>query len=89
VAEFALDRFGRPFAPMEIVKIAACICSGSLNRPVPKSLGRKDEFICSEYAARCFKAVGIDIEWDGLGFIAPADFARDPNTRAIAHIKTR
>jgi hypothetical protein len=33
--------------------------------------------------------VGIEIPWDGLGFIAPADFARDPKTRAIAQIKTR
>jgi hypothetical protein len=56
---------------------------------MPKSLCPKDEFICSEYVARCLKAVGIDIEWDGLGFIAPADFARGPNTRAIAQLKTR
>lgn len=89
LAEFAVDRFGQPFAPMEIAKIGARICLGSLNRPMPKSLGPKDEFICSEYAARCFKAVGIEIEWDGLGFIAPADFARDPHTRAIAQIKTQ
>jgi hypothetical protein len=89
LAEFAVDRFGEPFAPMEIAKIGARICLGALNRPMPKSLGPKDEFICSEYAARCFRAVGIEIEWDGLGFIAPADFARDPHTRAIAQIKTR
>jgi hypothetical protein len=73
---------------MEIVKIAARICLGSLNRTMPKSLGPRNEFICSEYAAKCFKAVGIEIVWDGLGFIAPADFALDPNTRAIAQFKT-
>jgi hypothetical protein len=32
--------------------------------------------------------VGIDIPWDGLGFIAPADFALDPQVRAIAQFKT-
>jgi len=89
LATFAVDRFGQPFAAMEIARIGARICLGSLNRTMPKSLGPKDAFICSEYAAKCFKAVGIEIEWDGLGFIAPADFARDPNTRAIAQFKTR
>jgi hypothetical protein len=89
LADFAVDRFGQPFAGAEILKIAARICFGSLNRKMPKSLGPKDEFICSEYAAKCFEAVGIEILWDGLGFIAPADFARDPKTRAIAQFKTR
>ena len=56
---------------------------------MPKFLGSKNEFICSEYAARCFEAVGIEILWDGLGFIAPSDFAKDPKTRAIAQFKTR
>lgn len=89
LADFAVDRFGQPFAAMEILKIAARICVGSLHRKMPKSLGPKNEFICSEYAAKCFEAVGIEILWDGLGFIAPADFARDPKTRAIAQFKTR
>jgi len=89
LAKFAVDRFGQPFAAMEIVKIAARICLGSLHRTMPKSMGPRDEFICSEYAAKCFDAVGIEIQWDGLGFIAPADFARDPHTRALAQFKTR
>ena len=89
LADFAVDRFGQPFAGLEILKIAARICLGSLDRKMPKAMGPKNEFICSEYAAKCFHAVGIEIEWDGLGFIAPADFARDPKTRAIAQFKTR
>ena len=89
LADFAVDRFGQPFAAFEILKIAARICIGSLDRKMPKMLGPKNEFICSEYVERCFEAVGIEIQWDGLGFIAPADFARDPKTRAIAQFKTR
>jgi hypothetical protein len=89
LADFAVDRFGDRFAASQILKIAARICLGSLNRKMPRFLGPKNEFICSEYAARCFKTVGIEIEWDGLGFIAPADFANDPKTRAIAQFKTR
>jgi len=89
LADFAVDQFGQPFGGGEILKIAARICVGSLNRKMPKMLGSKDQYICSEYAAKCFEAVGIAIEWDGLGFIAPADFANDPKVRAIARFRTR
>ena len=56
---------------------------------MPKSLGPKDEFICSEYVARCFDKIEIQIAWDGLGFIAPADFAKDPKIHAVARFRTR
>jgi hypothetical protein len=89
LADFAVDRFGQPFAGTEILKIATRIMVGSLDRKMPRSLGPKNEFICSEYVSKCFEAVGIQITWDGRGFIAPADFARDPKVRAIARFRTR
>jgi Permuted papain-like amidase enzyme, YaeF/YiiX, C92 family len=89
LAEAAVDRFGDRFAPGEILKIAARITFGRTGRKTPKFLGPRNEFICSEYAAKCFEAVGIEIEWDGRGFIAPADFANDPSVKAIAQIRTR
>ena len=39
------------------------------------------------YVAKCLTAAGIDVCWDGRGFIAPADFAQDPKIKAIAQIK--
>jgi hypothetical protein len=87
-ADFAIDRFGDRFAPMEIAKIALRITFGRLNREMPKFMGPKDEFICSEYVAKCFERIGIKIPWDGLGFIAPADFASDPKVKAIARFRT-
>ncbi len=89
LADFAVDRLGDRFAPGEIMRIAARICLGSANKTMPKWAMPKHEFICSEFAAEAFEAVGIKIEWDGLGFIAPSDFAKDPKTKAIAQIKTR
>ncbi len=89
LAAFAIDRFGDPFAAAEILNIAARIAFGKLNRPTPKVLLAKDAYICSEYAACCFQKVGIDIAWDGRGFIAPADFALDPKMRAVARVKTQ
>ncbi len=88
LAEFAVDRFGDPFAGLEILRIAARICIGRFEREMPKALGPKREFICSEYVAKCFETIGVKIQWDGLGFIAPADFALDPKTRAIARFRT-
>ncbi len=87
MADFAVDRFGDPFSGVEIAKIGLRVALGRLNLKLPKDMGPKNEFICSEYAAKCLHAVGIDIPWDGLGFIAPADFALDPKIKALAQFK--
>jgi hypothetical protein len=88
LADAAVDRFGDRFAPGELLKIAARITFGRTGRKTPKFLTPRDEFICSEYAAKCLAAVGIEIEWDGRGFIAPASFANDPKVKAIAQLRT-
>jgi hypothetical protein len=88
LVHFAVDHLGDRFAGTEIMKIAARIMVGRFGGKMPKALGPKNEFICSEYVAKCFEAIGVEVFWDGLGFIAPADFARDPKTRAIARFRT-
>jgi hypothetical protein len=88
MADFAFDRLGDRFSQREMYKIAARIIVGRLNRHMPRSLGPDDEFICSEYVARCYETVGIRFPWDGLGFMAPADIARDPRLEAVARIMT-
>jgi hypothetical protein len=89
LGDFAVDRFGDPFASGEILKIAARIVLARAGIHTPSQLAPRDEFICSEYVARCLEKVGIDIPWEGAGFIAPADFARDPKMHAVARIQTR
>jgi hypothetical protein len=88
-ADFAVDRFGDRFSAMEVAKIGLRISLGALGRKMPRSLGPRDEFICSEYVAQCFAAIGIQIAWDREGFIAPADFANDPKVKAVARLRTR
>ena len=88
LGDFAVDRFGDPFASGEILKIAARILLGRTKTKTPKRLAPHDEYICSEYVAKCFAVLGIDITWDGAGFVAPADFARDPKMHAVARFKT-
>ena len=89
MAEFAFDRLGDRFSQAEMFKIVLRIALGRLRTRMPKLLGPKDEFICSEYVARCFATVGLKIPWDGLGFIAPSDIAADPRLEPIAQIDTR
>ena len=79
-AQFAVDQFGYPYDRDEIARIAARIMSAKVpftpqQRPHIKP---DNEYICSEYAARCYDEIGLPIPWNQLGFIAPSDFAADP-----------
>jgi hypothetical protein len=89
LADVAVDRFGDPFAAREILRIGLRIMLGAANARMPKSLGPRNEFICSEYVGRCMEALDIQIPWDGKGFIAPSDFACCPEVHALAQLKTR
>ena len=89
IYKFALDRCGDRFAGSEILRIGARVIAGRFVRKMPKSLGPRNEYICSEYVARCLEQVDVQIEWDREGFIAPADFACDPKVEAVAQIRTR
>jgi hypothetical protein len=89
LADTAVDRFGYPFAPMEIARIGLRILFGAADMKTPRHLIPKKEFICSEYVGKCMQALGIQIPWDGKGFIAPGDFAAAPEVHALAQFKTR
>ncbi len=87
--DFAFANLGNHFAPGEIGKIGLRLLLGRAGRKMPRFLGPKDEFICSEYVARCYAKAGLKIPWDGLGFVAPGDFALAPDVQAVAQIRTR
>jgi hypothetical protein len=86
---FAFDRLGHRFSMREVVKIGLRILVGRFDIAMPRILGADDEYICSEYVARCYQAAGVTPHWDQLGFIAPADFANDPDVQPVAQIQTR
>ncbi len=88
LAGVAFDRLGSKFAAGEIAKIGLRIATARLlgARPTPKPLLPDDEFICSEYVAKAYEAAGLPIPFDGLGFIAPADFARDPALDPVVQV---
>jgi hypothetical protein len=83
-----IDHMGDRFSPAEITRIALRILTGRLNRKTLRPLRAKDEMICLEYVDKCYRAGGLEIRWDGLGFIAPCDIAEDPHVEAVARFKT-
>jgi hypothetical protein len=75
----AVDRFGYAYSGDQIARIAARITASRLgaHQEWPE-LKRRGDYICSEYVSDCYHSVGIQIKADRRGFVAPADFARDP-----------
>ena len=87
----AVDRFGYPYDRDEIAKITARIAGSYLpfRKKTRRALRRDDEFICSEYVYECYRAVGIEVDHDRRGFIAPADFARDGSVEMLAVLQKK
>ncbi|MBO0408859.1 hypothetical protein [Aeromonas hydrophila] len=91
LAQYAVDQFGYPYDKDEIAKIAARILASKVpfTKKQMKKIEPDREFICSEYVARCYEQVGLDIQWNQLGFVAPSDFAADKNFDLVAILKQK
>ena len=89
MTRFAFERFGYPFGGGEMTKIALRLIAGGVGMKTPKPLQPDDEYICSEYVDRCYRQVGIETPYNKDGFIAPCDFAADPQVEAVAQVQTR
>jgi len=76
--QFAINLFGYPYDKDEIAKIAARIAISHIpfSRSDKTRLKRDKEYICSEYVWECYRSLGIKVEYDKRGFVAPADFAK-------------
>lgn len=89
LSKMAVDLLGYPYNQEEILRIATRIGAKTLGFPtqgIDTPTGR--EFICSEYAHVCFKSVGVRIDFNPLGFIAPADFAGCHKVEMLHYIQT-
>ena len=89
--QFAVDLFGYPYDKDEIARIAARIVASFLpfSGKDKKAIKRDREYICSEYAWECYNALGIRIEPNPKGFVAPADFAASKEVQLQAVLKSR
>lgn len=83
MSQFAVDLFGYPYDKDEILRIGSRIAK-SLFGFSDNEVKRDREYICSEYAWECYKSVGIRIDYDRRGFVAPKDFARAREVSSLA-----
>jgi|GEM_PF-682014 len=83
MTKVALDRLGYPYSMAELARIAQRIALRMVGRFVPGNLEESDRYICSEYVAMCYATMGIHLQPDQDGFIAPGDIANDPNIFAV------
>lgn len=83
MTEFAIDRLGFPYSSEELARVALRIAKGMAGVPVRGELDPTSAYICSEYVAKCYEAMGITLAPDKDGFIAPADIANDPKVFAV------
>lgn len=83
MTDFAVDRLGYPYSPIELVRIGLRIGAGLMGETLPGHLQPKNGYVCSEYVAGCLGAVGVKLIPDAKGFMAPADIANDPNVDAV------
>lgn len=90
MAAFAVDLLSYPYDGDEKLRIAARIGMSAAGLAKGEAALKRDrEFICSEFVWECLAAVGIRVQEDHKGFIAPADFARDPKVRAMFRLRTK
>ena len=87
LSQSAVDLFGYPYSSADIVRITARIAMQALGLTKDHPLIQANKaFICSEYVYECYKSVGITIEYNQEGFIAPADYARSSHITAICAV---
>jgi hypothetical protein len=84
---FALDRLGYPYSDKEIMEIAIRIAEGMAGHIVTGRLDPQNQYICSEYVAKCYDVMDVTLAPDQLGFIAPGDIARDPRIQGLFSVK--
>ena len=87
MTKFAVDRLGSPYGAEDMSKIAFKIAMGLARIELPEHLTPRNAYICSEYADICYRKIGIEIAWNRQGFIAPADFARDPKVTPVVTVR--
>jgi len=87
MTRFAIDRLGYPYSGEEVAKIGLRIAAGLAGHDLPGELEPHNAYVCSEYVAKCYDAVGIDLAPDKEGFMAPADIADDPEIEAVCAVR--
>lgn len=86
ITEVAMDRIGDPYSILDLVCIGLHY---AIRTPLPKERRTKHTFVCSQYVAHCYSAVGLDLapERSDIG-TTPEDLSRSPYLGKPVRIKT-
>ncbi len=85
--EKAFSLTGDHYSKEDIFKIASRIALGKIGiHENGDILPHDNSYICSEYVYACYKSIGINLPYDPLGFIAPADIARLDELKPICQL---
>lgn len=83
----AFSLLGDQYNEKDIFQIAARFALGKLGIDEQGNLTGNNSYICSEYAYACYKAIGITLPLNPLGFIAPSDIANAAEVNAVLQLK--
>ncbi len=86
MARFAVERLGYPYSMAEIALIASHIAAAKVGQRLPGHNDPQSAFVCSEYVAKSYAAMGIALAPDAEGFVAPADIANDLDVYPVCAI---
>lgn len=85
LAKSAVDLLGYRYNRKEIANITMRIALSKISSDkeckYPEQNG--NEYICSEYAYKCYQGLGIYINHDCRGFVTPADFAKTKEVNSV------
>jgi len=84
LAKCAVDLLGHKYDAREIAKITMRIALSKLSDDNECNYPEHDNaYICSEYAYECYTSLGVYVNHDCRGFVAPADFAKTEEVNAV------
>lgn len=86
MSQFAFKLCGSTYGKDEMLRLAARI-GQDLFGFTDEQAKRVQEYVCSEFAWECYRAVGIKIEVEERGSITPRDFAKAAEILGMAEIR--
>lgn len=84
--QIAFSLLGDQYNEQDIFHIGTRYALGKVGIDEEGKLKGGSSYICSEYVYACYKAIGINLLFNHLGFIAPADIANAIDVQPVVHI---
>lgn len=84
-----MSLLGSKYDWCEIMGIAARILAQRLLRQSIQARAIDDKYICSEFVEYCFRAAGIQLNYNAKGFISPKDFNQTNGFNCLAVLQAK